>query len=79
MRYYASLKITIVPSYYCFLSIEGVSTFHKNWVLVWGEYFLQFGVSGYAIVIKAHWGLSYMWRPNPFEPPLDQKLIAQTQ
>ena len=43
------------------LGIGGISTFCKNWMQVWREHFLQFGVSewvGYGIVIKAHWALS---------------------
>ena len=31
----------------------------------------------YAIVIKSHWALSYMYRPSPTELSLEQKLIAQ--
>ena len=34
---HASLKISTVLSYYCFVSIGDISTFQKNWMLVWGE------------------------------------------
>ena len=43
------------------LDIGGSSTFCKNCVKVWGEYFLQFGVIGsvvYGILIRAHWALN---------------------
>ena len=43
------------------LGIGGIFTFWKIRVQVWGEYFLQFGVSGsvgYATAIKATWALN---------------------
>ena len=53
MRYFPNLKATTLSSYNFFWGvggleggIGGIYTFSKKWVQVWGEYFLQFGVTG---------------------------------